>query len=72
MVDQELIEAARAGDAGAVRSLLEQGASVDARDTSGATALVAAAYGNHLEAAGLSSPPARTSMRRIRPSRART
>ena len=48
MVDQELIEAARAGEADAVRSLLDRSASVTARDPSGATALVAAAYGNHL------------------------
>ena len=36
-----------------VRSLLERGADVEARDPTGATALVAAAYGNHLEAARL-------------------
>ncbi len=53
MLDQDLIEAARAGNAEAVRSLLEDGASVEARDPSGATALVAAAYGNHVEAARL-------------------
>jgi uncharacterized protein len=50
-LDAALIEAARRGDAGEVRRLLEQGASVTARDPEGATALVAAAYGNHLEAA---------------------
>ncbi len=53
MADQELIEAARGGDEDEVRSLLEQGASVTARDPSGATALVAAAYGNHIEVARL-------------------
>ncbi len=53
MSDQALIEAARAGDADEVRSLLERGASVGARDTAGATALVAAAYGNHVEVARL-------------------
>jgi uncharacterized protein len=50
--DGELIVAARAGDVGRVRSLLERDAAVDARDASGATALVAAAYGNHVDVAG--------------------
>lgn len=36
-----------------VRGLLEQGARVAARDSRNATALVRAAYGNHLDAAGL-------------------
>ena len=36
-----------------MRALLEQGARVDAADSSGATALVAAAYGNHVEVARL-------------------
>jgi ankyrin repeat protein len=49
--DADLIEAARRGDATEVGRLLSQGASVTARDPEGATALVAAAYGNHLEAA---------------------
>jgi len=49
--DGQLIEAARRGDAGEVRRLLERGAGVTARDPEGATALVAAAYGNHVEAA---------------------
>lgn len=49
--DQELIHVSRAGDLDAVRSLLERGASVDARDPSGATALVAASYGNHVDVA---------------------
>ena len=48
----ELIEAAERGDTGTVRRLLEEGASVRARDEGGRTALVAAAYGNHLGAAG--------------------
>ncbi|HEU5484364.1 MAG TPA: ankyrin repeat domain-containing protein [Microlunatus sp.] len=50
---QRLISAARDGDTDRVERLLEQGASIAARDTSGATALVAAAYGNHLEIARL-------------------
>ena len=50
-LDRQLIEVARAGDLDAVRSLLERGASVDARDGTGATALAAAAYGNHVEVA---------------------
>ena len=49
--DAALIEAARRGDTGEVRRLLDEGASVTARDPEGATALVAAAYGNHLEPA---------------------
>jgi ankyrin repeat protein len=35
-----------------VRWLLERGAGVEARDGGGATALVAAAYGNHVDVAG--------------------
>jgi uncharacterized protein len=50
-LDGQLIEAARRGDGGEVRRLLGRGAGVTARDPEGATALVAAAYGNHLEAA---------------------
>lgn len=49
--DQELIAAARAGDADRVRALLGNGADVHARDADGATALVAAAFGNHLHSA---------------------
>ncbi len=49
----ELIEAARAGDAVEVQELLEQVDVVDARGANGATALVVAAYGNHVEVAGL-------------------
>ncbi len=52
-LDRELIAASRAGDAAKVRSLLDDGARVDARDEGGATALVAAAYGNHVEVARL-------------------
>jgi uncharacterized protein len=47
----ELIVAARAGDVDRVRWLLERDADVDARHASGATALVAAAYSNHVEVA---------------------
>ena len=46
--DQALIEAAAAGDRDAVLRLLDDGASVDATDASGRTALVAAAYGTHV------------------------
>jgi uncharacterized protein len=49
--DRELLAAAAGGDAAAVRRLLEDGASVRARNADGATALVLAAYGNHLGAA---------------------
>jgi ankyrin repeat protein len=66
-----LIEAARTGAADEVRSLVARGADVEARDPSGATALVAAAYGNHVEAGRLLIEPAQTSTPRTRPSRAR-
>jgi ankyrin repeat protein len=46
--DQALIEAAESGDRDGVERLLEEGASVDATDVHGRTALVAAAYGNHV------------------------
>jgi ankyrin repeat protein len=49
--DMELIEAARVGDTAAVERLLAEGASVFARDATGQTALIAAAWGNHLDAA---------------------
>ena len=52
-LDRQLIAAARSGDVGEVRSLLDRGATVDGRAADGATALVAAAYGNHVEAARL-------------------
>jgi hypothetical protein len=51
--DAELIRAAEAGSAAAVKRLLGQGASVHARDAQGRTALVAATYGNRVEAARL-------------------
>ena len=51
--DMELITAAKRGDAGAVRALLAQGASVHAQDENGVTALIAAAYRNDLEIADL-------------------
>jgi ankyrin repeat protein len=50
---QRLIKAARAGDVDRVEKLLDQHASIAARNSSGATALVAAAYGNHLRTAEL-------------------
>ena len=49
--DQAMIEAAAVGDRAAVERLLGDGASVGATDASGRTALVAAAYGNHVEVA---------------------
>jgi ankyrin repeat protein len=51
--DAELIRAAEAGDAAAVKRLLGQRADVRARDAQGRTALVAATYGNRVEAARL-------------------
>ena len=48
---QRLIKAARAGDLARVERLLDQHASIAARDSSGSTALVATAYGNHREIA---------------------
>jgi ankyrin repeat protein len=51
--DLRLISASERGDVRAVERLLEQGAGVDARDESGRTALIAAAYGNRLDVAGL-------------------
>jgi ankyrin repeat protein len=50
---QRLITAARDGDTDRAERLLDQHASIAARDSSGATALVAAAYGNHLHIARL-------------------
>lgn len=50
---QQLIKAARAGDLDRVEKLLDQHASIAARDSSKATALVAAAYGNHRKIAEL-------------------
>src|SRR5690349_14460355 len=48
-----LREAAGRGDVTAVRTLLDQGAPVDARDDRGATALIRAAYGNHVDVAAV-------------------
>ncbi len=50
-LDMALIRAARLGDVHRTRSLLDQGASVHARDAGGVTPLIAAAYGNHIEVA---------------------
>ncbi len=52
-LDRELIAAAGRGDAAEVRRLLDEGASVAAVGEGGATALVAAAYGDHVEVARL-------------------
>jgi uncharacterized protein len=51
--DLRLISASERGDVRAVERLLEQDASVDARDESGRTALITAAYGNRLDVAKL-------------------
>jgi ankyrin repeat protein len=51
--DSRLISASERGDVRAVERLLEQGAGVDTRDEGGRTALIAAAYGNRLDVAGL-------------------
>ncbi len=48
--DAALIAAAGAGRTSEVTRLLREGASVAATDEQGRTALIAAAYGNHLEA----------------------
>ncbi len=53
MPEGNLIESARSGDIEAVRSQLDQGADVHRRDANGATALIAAAYGNHVEVVSL-------------------
>ena len=50
-LDARLISAAGSGDVETVERLLDEGASVRARDAEGRTALVAAAYGNHLATA---------------------
>lgn len=50
-LDAALIDAATRGDAAQVRALLAKGAGVRARDAEGRTALLAATYGNHVEAA---------------------
>jgi len=51
--DLGLIRASERGDTQAVRRLLQQDASVDARDERGRTPLIAAAYANRLEVARL-------------------
>jgi ankyrin repeat protein len=52
-LDQALIDEAASGDSDAVRQLLDQGADVHASDANGVTALIAAAYKNHLGVAQL-------------------
>ena len=52
-INEELIAAAQLGDSDRVRQLLSQGASAQYQDTSGTTALIAAAYRNHLAVAKL-------------------
>jgi ankyrin repeat protein len=52
-LDLPLIGAAAAGDRGRVSRLLARGASVRATDERGRTPLVAAAYGNHVDVAGV-------------------
>lgn len=47
--DTQLITSAEKGDTTAVRSLLQQGADVDAQDERGRTAIMAATHGNHPE-----------------------
>ena len=49
--DVHMIAAAERGDLEAVRQLLVQGANLETRDGGGRTALIAAAYGNHLAVA---------------------
>lgn len=49
--DMRLISAAEQGDAETVERLLDEGASVEARDETQRTALIAASYENHLEVA---------------------
>ncbi|MGW7270493.1 ankyrin repeat domain-containing protein [Streptomyces sp. NPDC054864] len=49
--DQRLLDAARAGNADAVRAALEAGARVEARDTELRTPLLIAVTGDHVEAA---------------------
>ena len=50
-LESALIEAADRGDTGSVSDLLRRGADVDAQDSRRRTALVAAAYGNHVDTA---------------------
>lgn len=51
--EARMISAAQRGDTEAVNTLLEEGASVNARDENARTALVAAAYENHVDVARL-------------------
>lgn len=50
-MDLQLHKAAAAGDAATVKTLLARGADIDARDGSGATALLVATHANKVEAA---------------------
>ena len=50
-LDEQLQQAAAAGDAAAVRDLLGKGAAVDARDSARRTPLLRATHGNHVDAA---------------------
>ena len=50
-MDIQLHKAAAANDAAAIKSLIEKGATIDARDGSGATALLVATHANKVEAA---------------------
>lgn len=52
-VDMELIEAAARGDSETVQTLLAQGANVEASDSRGRTALIAAAYADQVAVAEL-------------------
>jgi uncharacterized protein len=49
--DTELIDAAASGDSATVQRLIKEGASINARDTSGRTALLAATQSNRVDAA---------------------
>lgn len=50
-LEGRLRSAADRGDAGEVRTLIERGAQVDARDGQGRTALLIATHGNHVDTA---------------------
>ncbi|MGW8780270.1 ankyrin repeat domain-containing protein [Streptomyces sp. NPDC055796] len=50
-VDRQLLDAARAGDAEAVRAAVEGGANIEVRDAELRTPLLLASLGNHVEAA---------------------
>lgn len=52
-LDQQLLDAARAGDTDAVRTAVEGGARVDARDEELRTPLLLAVHGGHAETARL-------------------